>query len=151
MSVLLVNLAATLFLTGLVWALQVVQFPLMLQAGGIDFPSYVKQQRARNTLLMAPVMLIEMATAVWLLADPRVPHRDAFHAMLLLLIVWIATFATIIPVHSKLIRGFDETLVRRLIRHNWIRTIGWTLRSAILIRIVFYAVTAPGGKLVAPQ
>jgi hypothetical protein len=131
--VLLGNLAVTLFLTGLVWVLQVVQFPLMLSARSIDFPNYVKQQRARNTILMAPPMLAEMITAVWLLYDPRAPHRDAFHALLLLIVIWIATFAWIIPIHAKLIRSFDEDLVRKLIRRNWIRTICWTLRSAILL------------------
>ncbi len=133
---LLLNLAATLFLTGVVWVLQVVQFPLMLRAGGLDFPGYVKHQRTRNTLLMAPVMLIEMVTAVWLLFDPRVPHRDALHAALLLLAIWIVTFASIIPIHSKLTRGYDERLIQTLLRRNWIRTLCWTLRSALLLWMV---------------
>jgi hypothetical protein len=132
----LVNLAATLFLTGLVWVLQVVQFPLMLRAGGLDFPNYVKEQRTRNTLLMAPAMLIEMATGVWLLFDDRVPHRDVFHAALLIAVIWIVTFATIVPIHSKLVRGFNDGLVRKLIRWNWIRTACWTLRSALLLWMV---------------
>jgi hypothetical protein len=133
---LLANLAATLFLTGLVWVLQVVQFPLMLRAGGLDFPAYVTEQRTRNTLLMAPVMLIELATAVWLLFDPRAPHRDAFHALLLLIVIWIVTFAAIVPIHSKLVRGYDDALVRKLILWNWIRTACWTLRSAFLLWMV---------------
>ena len=132
---LLTNLAATLFLTGLVWVLQVVQFPLMLQAGGVDFPGYVKHQRARNTLVMAPVMLIELITGGWLLADPRLPHRDVFHAALLLIIIWLVTFGSIIPIHSKLARGFDETRVRTLIRRNWIRTVCWSLRSGVMLWI----------------
>jgi hypothetical protein len=134
-DLLLTNLAATLFLTGLIWCLQMVQFPLMLRAGGFDFPGYVKQQRTRNTIVMAPVMLIEMVTAVWLLFDDRVPHRDAFHAFLLLVVIWIVTFASIVPIHSKLGRGFDEAAIRVLIRRNWIRTMCWSLRSAILLWI----------------
>jgi hypothetical protein len=134
---LLTNLAATLFLTGLIWCLQIVQFPLMLRAGGLDFPTYVKQQRTRNTIVMAPAMLIEMVTAVWLLFDDRVPHRDAFHAFLLVVVIWIVTFASIVPIHSKLGRGFDEAGVRTLIRRNWIRTVCWSLRSATLLWITW--------------
>jgi hypothetical protein len=134
--VLRANLAATLFLTGLVWELQAVQFPLMLRAGGLDFPSYVKHQRTRNTLLMAPVMLVELITGLWLLADPHLPHRDVFHGALLILIIWVVTFAVIIPLHSKLGRGYDQSAVRTLIRRNWIRTVCWTLRSAILLWVV---------------
>jgi hypothetical protein len=110
---------------------------MMLRAGGLDFPSYVKQQRTRNTLLMAPAMLIEMVTAAWLLFDDRVPHRDAFHAFLLLVIVWMVTFASIVPIHSKLGRGFDEAGVRALIRRNWIRTVCWSLRSAMMLWIAW--------------
>jgi hypothetical protein len=134
-GVLVTNLAVTLFLTGLVWELQVVQFPLMLHAAELDFPDYVKYQRTRNTLLMAPVMLIELITGGWLLADPHLPHRDLFHAALLILIIWTVTFASIVPIHSKLVRGYDQRLLRTLIRRNWIRTACWSLRSAILLWI----------------
>jgi hypothetical protein len=130
---LLANLAATLFLAGLVWVLQVVQFPLMLRAGGLDFPNYVKEQRSRNTLLMAPAMLIEMLTGAWLLFDDRLPHRETFHAALLIAVIWMVTFASIIPIHSKLIHGFNAALVRKLVRWNWIRTACWSLRSGILL------------------
>jgi hypothetical protein len=130
-GVLVTNLAVTLFLTGLVWELQVVQFPLMLRAGGLDFPDYVTHQRRRNTLLMAPVMLIELVTGGWVLAD----DRDAFPAALLILIIWTVTFASIVPIHSKLVRGYDQRLLRTLIRRNWIRTVCWSLRSAILLWI----------------
>jgi hypothetical protein len=132
---LLSNLAATLFLTGLVWELQVVQFPLMLRAGGLDFPNYVKQQRIRNTLLMAPVMLIELITGLSLLLDPNLPHSDVFHAALLIVVIWIVTFASIVPLHSKLARGYSEATVRTVIRVNWIRTVCWSLRSPILLWI----------------
>jgi hypothetical protein len=132
---LLANLAATLFLTGLVWELQIVQFPLMLESGELDFPSYVKRQRTRNTLLMAPVMLIDLITAGWLLADPGLPHRDVFHAALLILIIWLVTFGSIVPIHSKLARGYDEARVRTLIKRNWIRTVCWSLRGAIMLWI----------------
>jgi hypothetical protein len=135
-ALLLANLASTLFLTGLVWELQVVQFPLMLRAGGLDFPDYVKHQRTRNTLLIAPAMLIELITGGLLLADPHLPHRDVFHAALLIVVIWIVTFASIIPIHSKLVRGYDQSTVRTLIRRNWIRTACWTLRSAILLWVV---------------
>ena len=133
---LLANLASTLFLTGLVWELQAVQFPLMLHAGGLDFPNYVKHQRTRNTLLMAPAMLIELATGGLLLADPHLPHRDVFHAALLIVVIWIVTFGSIVPIHSKLARGYNENTARTLIRVNWIRTVCWTLRSAILLWVV---------------
>ena len=84
---------------------------------------------------MAPVMLIELITGGWLLADNRLPHSDVFHAALLILISWLVTFGSIVPIHSKLARGFDEARVRTLINRNWNRTVCWSLRSAIMLWI----------------
>lgn len=136
-TLLLANLSATLFLTGLAWFLQVVHLPLMFRADKSDFGRYAKTQRTRNTALMTGPMLIELITAIWLwIATPaRLSHANLFHAFLLLAIIWIVTFASIVPLHSRLIAGYDEPVIGLLIRRNWIRTGCWTLRSAIMIWI----------------
>lgn len=131
---LLANLTATLFLTGQVWFLQVVHLPLLLRTAGIDFAAYAKAQRLRNTWLMAMPMLVELITGAWLLVTPF-PHRAAFHAFLLLAVIWIVTLAWIVPLNSRLTRGYDEDIIRILIRSNWIRTVCWTARAAIMIWI----------------
>jgi hypothetical protein len=133
-NLVLSNLAATLFLTGVVWFLQVVQFPLLLHAGGNDFVAYVKAQRKRNTLLMALPMLVELITGVWLLVTP-LPHRSVFHGVVLLAFIWLVTLGSIVPLNSRLTRGYDESTIRVLIRDNWIRTICWTARSSLMIWI----------------
>jgi hypothetical protein len=133
-TLVLSNLAATLFLTGVVWFLQVVQFPLLLHAGGNDFVAYVKAQRKRNTLLMALPMLVELITGVWLLVTP-LPHRSVFHGVVLLAFIWLVTLGSIVPLNSRLTRGYDESTIRVLIRDNWIRTICWTARSGLMIWI----------------
>jgi len=135
-ALLLTSLTATLFLTGVVWFLQVVQFPLLLRVAGTDFVAYLKAQRKRNTLLMALPMLVELVTAIWLLWSP-LPHRSVFHAVVLLAFVWFMTFWSIVPLHSRLMRGYDESTIRILIRDNWIRTICWTGRAGFMIWITW--------------
>ena len=138
--VLLASLAAALFLTGLAWFLQVVHLPLMLRLDGPGFAEYARIQRTRNTALMAGPMLIELTTAAWLVVvDVRGSHRDMFHAFLLVAIVWIVTFASIVPLHSRLTRGYDARVIHLLVRRNWIRVACWTLRSAFLVRVVWRA------------
>jgi hypothetical protein len=140
-GLLLANLAATLFLTGIVWFLQVVQFPLLLRLAKADFVAYVKAQRKRNTLLMALPMLVELVTAIWLLVTP-LPHREVFHALVLLAFVWFVTFWSIVPLHSKLSRDYDESAIRILVRDNWIRTICWTGRAGFMIWMTLGWITA---------
>jgi len=135
LSLLLTNLAVTLFLTGVTWSLQLVQFPMMLRARETDFAGYVREQRKRNTLLMAVPMVVELVTGVWLLATP-LPHRNVFHGVVLLAFIWFMTFWSIVPLHRRIMRGFDESAIRILIRDNWIRTICWSGRAGLMIWIV---------------
>jgi hypothetical protein len=113
----------------------------LLRVAGVDFVAYVRTQRKRNTLLMVPPMLIEAITAVWLLVTP-LPHCAVFHALVLLVFVWFVTFWSIVPLHSKLSRDYDESAIRILVRDNWIRTICWTGRAGFMIWMTLGWITA---------
>jgi hypothetical protein len=140
-ALLLVNLTATLFLTGLVWFLQLVQLPLFFSIGAAELHSYVTRHRRRNTLLMAGPMLVEIYTAVRLWRDAsgwergELPGGNLFVALLLLAIVWIVTFAWHMPQYGRLGRGDDDKAIHGLILSNWVRTACWTGRSAIMLWI----------------
>ena len=63
-SILLTNLAATLFLTGLAWSLALVQLPILLRG---DYPELARQlamHRRLNSRLMIVPMSVEFATSV---------------------------------------------------------------------------------------
>ena len=124
-AILLANLTATAFLTGLAWFLGIVHLPLMLRAGPVMFSEYVLAQRRRNTLIMAIPMTVELLATVsmWRL----------YSATALEIVILIVTFAFYMPAHIRLTRGFSETGIRRLIALNWVRIISWTGRTAILL------------------
>jgi hypothetical protein len=129
---LLANLAPALFLAGIAWFLQVVQLPLL--ADREDFPRYIRAHRFRNTLLMAPPMLIELAASVnfwW-------ASRDVAASLLIVLLaaIWLITFLAIIPGFRRLTSGYGHGKVRHLILWNGVRTACWTARSGILLYIV---------------
>jgi hypothetical protein len=57
---------------------------------------------------------------------------------LVLFIIWVATFSLSVPCHSQLERdGWEEKTIQKLLSTNWIRTIGWTLKSGILVILTF--------------
>jgi hypothetical protein len=136
--ILLANFAATLFLTGLSWFLQVVHFPILARLDTPDFSIYATMHRRRNTLLMAPAMVVELATAAWLgVATPAAfSHRDMFHAFLLVVMIWLITFFRHVPLHRKLLGGYDAQVLQTLIRWNWIRTCCWSGRAVFLLFLV---------------
>ncbi len=66
----MLHAAACWFLTGLVWFVQVVHYPLMGEAGTERFVRYEQLHQRRTTWIVAPAMTLEAALALWLLLEP---------------------------------------------------------------------------------
>ena len=142
-GVIWIHLAATLFLTGLIWVIQIVHYPLLDRSAGESFPTLHRDHTRRITLVVVPPMLVELATACWLVARPPAgtPAALPLIGLVLLGVVWLSTFALQVPEHKRLADGFDHAAHRRLVQSNWIRTSAWSLRAAVALAI---AVTATG-------
>ena len=76
MTILLVHAAATLFMTGLIWFVQVVHYPLLANVGADGFAAYAQRHSSLTTWVAGPAMLIELGAAMALVADGRVPRID---------------------------------------------------------------------------
>ena len=63
MSLLIVHAAATWFMTGLIWFVQIVHYPLFAKVGALAFKEYEHDHQRKTTWVVAPVMLIEAAAA----------------------------------------------------------------------------------------
>ncbi|MEM7204283.1 MAG: hypothetical protein AAF628_28750 [Planctomycetota bacterium] len=133
MVALVVHGVATTALTGLIWFVQVVHYPLFANVGNREFPAYAEQHVRRTTMVAAPLMLVEAATAAWLTIAPPTPAVAplTWVGFALLLVIWISTAALQVPCHGRLARGFDPKIAGRLVRTNWVRTIAWTARCAL--------------------
>ncbi|MBX7104011.1 MAG: hypothetical protein K1X57_08010 [Gemmataceae bacterium] len=131
---LLFNLCCCLFMTGLIWFVQVAHYPLFSLAERIRFREFSEAHQRRTTWVVMPVMLAELVTAALLILHSRTnPERvSAGFAFALLVGIWLSTALWQVPAHQKLLQGFDELTHRWLVRSNWVRTILWTVRSAIL-------------------
>ena len=137
----LVCLLATAFMTGVIWYVQVVHYPLMAGWPHDDFGVWEARHRARTGPVVMPLMLLEGCTAAVLVARrPRgVPAWLPWAALLLLVGVWASTFLLQVPCHDRLSRGWDEGVHARLVQTNWIRTVLWTARLAVVAAIMALA------------
>lgn len=130
------HLAATLWMTGLVWCVQVVHYPLMSFVERSRHPHFAQQHARRIGWIVAPVMLLELATNILLAIQPSY-HQAAWRtALVLLACIWISTFTLQVPLHNRLAHGFDETAHRKLVLTNWIRTLLWSARSILAVRLL---------------
>jgi hypothetical protein len=121
----------TLFMTGLIWFVQVVHYPLFDRVGKAEFAGYERQNTRRTGWVVGGPMLLELALALLLVWSPG--GLMAWIGLGLLGIVWLSTAIGQMPAHLRLEQGFDAQAYRRLVRGNWIRTVCWTLRGVLAI------------------
>lgn len=137
--------AATLSMAGLLWFVQVVHYPLFASVGRDAFPAYESAHQARTTLVVAPLMLAEAATAGLMLAwRPRgVPAWALYASVASVAAVWGLTFLLAVPLHQRLAAGFEPKAHAALVAANWPRTILWTARAALALFILVAAASTP--------
>ncbi|HAV61425.1 MAG TPA: hypothetical protein DCY13_03565 [Verrucomicrobiales bacterium] len=131
---LLVHMAATNYMTGVIWFVQLVQYPLFSRVGKNEFIPFAKEHTGRTTWVVAPAMLLELTLVLWL-AWTR-PGLLTMSGLALLVVAWISTWAWQVPMHRRLASGFDAAAHRRLVRGNWVRTIAWTMRSVVALMLL---------------
>lgn len=135
----LLHAGATLFLVGLIWTIQIVHYPLFERVGAGDYAAYQTSHMSRITYVVAPVMLAELATAIYFAFaayDGVNPNYFRF-GLALVLIIWASTVFVQSPIHGRLAKAFDNDLANRLVLTNWIRTIVWTLRGALVLWMIY--------------
>ena len=137
--VLTTNLVTTLYMTGLIWFVQLVHYPLMARVGEAQYVAYQKAHMARTSWAVGPAMLLEAASALGLVICLPMGTQLAlaWRAFALLVLVWVATAIFSVPAHNRLLTEFDSNAHRRLVLTNWIRTVGWSAR-AILVTCIFH-------------
>ena len=128
------QLVSTLGMLGVIWFVQVVHYPLFAEVGAPQFPTYERLHQLQTTLVVAPLMLLELSTSIALLGiSPYGPARWLCTAGLALLaIIWASTYWLQVPAHQQLSQKFDASVHRFLVRSNWIRTVAWTVRSLLV-------------------
>jgi hypothetical protein len=131
-TLLVIHLAATLFMVGLIWTIHYVHYPLFAYVGESTYASFQAAHVERIGKLLFVPWLIEGITLIGVLALAflgthkvlRVPVVINGAAMAVVLVIsgfWSA------PAHAKLADGFDTSIHDQLMTVNLIRTLAWTV------------------------
>ena len=140
-------------MTGLIWLIQLVHYPLFAEVGPANYKVYQQQHMRRITWIVLPVMLVELATGALLTYNAYtgelnlslttgvlsvVPEGESFFLLNFvgIVLIWLSTVLLQVPAHKDLLAGFDLAAQRRLVYTNWIRTILWTIRSGALFCVL---------------
>lgn len=135
---LLLQLAATLTMVGVIWFVQVVHYPLFSQVGRQEFRRYEMDHQRLTSWVVGPPMLLELLTAgllVWW-KPVGLPATALWIGLALLLSVWVVTYTVQVPQHASLILSYDRAVQRRLVLGNWYRTAAWSVRGLLVLWMV---------------
>ena len=128
---LLLNFALAGFLSGLIWLVQVVQYPGLGLVGRAEFARFHAAHARRIGYVVGPAMLAELGLAGWLAVVGWRPLGGPLMLgqLALVLLAWAATGLVAVPFHSRLTQqGYDFVVIDGLTRTNWLRTLAWTAR-----------------------
>jgi len=135
---LLAHAAATLFMVGVIWFVQLVHYPLFARVGRPGFAAYSGSHARLTGLVVGPPMLLEAATAVALVVwtPPGISVPLVWVGLILVAGIWLSTAFLQSPRHTTLGRGFDPSAHRFLVTSNWLRTVLWSLRGLVVLCIL---------------
>lgn len=135
-----IHLVATLYMTGVIWFVQLVHYPLFAKVPDEAYVEYERVHMARTTWAVGPPMLVELATALAMIIWPPVgtPVWLPWTGAVIVLCLFASTAFYYGPQHEKLASGFDASVHRALVGWNWLRTIGWSVRGAMLVWVACF-------------
>jgi len=140
-ALLLIHLASCLFMTGVIWYVQIVVYPQLRNVPEDFFAGYYSTHTLRTGFIVGPPMLVELVSGSALLLIYSTRSASGISPFLIaflpLLLIWLSTLFLQIPLHAKLEKQRDACVIEKLIKGNWIRTILWSFRSLWLMYLLF--------------
>jgi hypothetical protein len=141
-TALISNVAATLYMVGLIWMVQIVHYPLLALVG-TDRASDVAREHQRRTgnVVGLPMLIEGVSTLALLLWRPDgvswwLPWLNG----VFLAVALGCTIFLSVPLHEKMAKNPDSTVGHRLVVTNWPRTIAWSARGLVCVIMLAQAV-----------
>ena len=138
---LILNAAGTLVMVGVIWFVQLVQYPLLALIGTDRAAEVAREHQRRTGWVVGAPMAVEGVTTLILLAN----RPDGVSVLL----PWVAacflavalgcTVLLSVPLHEKMANQPDETVGQRLVTTNWPRTIAWSVRGVLVVVMLVQA------------
>jgi hypothetical protein len=121
----------------LIWLIQILHYPSFKFIDQTQFVEFESFHTSRITLIVGPLMVLELILAALLFINDM---NFIFGLNLILVIlIWLITFFISVPLHQKLIKGYDLTTIEKLCRTNWYRTLIWSLKWIISLAVFLVA------------
>jgi hypothetical protein len=132
-------------MTGMIWSMQILEYPLFALVGPREFPAYHRRHnRGLPFLVILPSLAAFASAVVVIFTRPAgLPLWATLVVAVLDLLIIVATVALEAPLHARLDReGSQALLIRQLVQGNWIRTVLWTVNPIFLLVLTAQVLSA---------
>ena len=142
--ILLANFVATCLMTGVIWFVQLVHYPLLAQVP-VDraVETAVEHQRRTGQVLAIPMAVEGFTTLGLLISRPEsVQIFWPWFGAVLLAVALGSTVIVSVPLHAKMATNPTADVGQRLVVTNWPRTIAWSLRAVVCAVMILQVLQA---------
>ena len=114
----------------LIWMVQLIVYPSFLFYGEKDLVRWHQVYTGRIAMVVIPLMFGELGISAYQVYE--ITSTISIMKFILIVLIWISTFAYFAPTHGKISQGnTDKVVLTQLVNRNWWRTLAWTLVSII--------------------
>ena len=129
---LILHLTATSVMVGVIWVIQLVHYPSFHFVELKQYNTFQRFHMSRISYVVIPAMLTELFTLFLIVISMDQIDTLVLASAILLIFIWLMTALFFSGVHQKLTLGYDQTVVDKLVKLNWGRTLLWTLRLLLV-------------------
>ena len=134
------NAASALVMTGVIWFVQVVHYPLLAIVPVENARTVAGEHQSRTAWVVGAPMGIEGVTTLWLMFDrpAGVPWVLAWAGGACVAVALLCTVLLSVPRHARMAETPDARVGRELVLTNWSRTVAWSLHGIIGVVLLLH-------------
>ena len=110
-----------------------VTYPSFRLIKSNTFSEFHKSYTKKMLFIVAPVMILELISSLLLVIFDISDNHTEIGLLITLILIWLLTFFTIVPIHNKLTLNYNKDLNQKLIKYNGLRTILWIIKLILFI------------------
>ena len=129
-----IHLIATSMMVAIIWIVQILHYPTFLFINKKQYTDFQQFHMNKISYIIVPIMAVELFSGLGILFIIQKQQISFYVSFALLILIWMITGLLFTKYHSDLSKKYNEETILQLIRFNWIRTLFWTMRFALLLK-----------------
>ena len=129
-----IHLIATSMMVAIIWIVQILHYPTFLFINKKQYTDFQQFHMNKISYIIVPIMVVELFSGLGILFIIQKRQISFYVSFALLILIWMITGLLFTKYHSDLSKKYNQETILQLIQFNWIRTLLWTIRLALLLK-----------------